>query len=97
MWDPTDKAKMLAFASEKADRCTMCGTGTWEWDPAQGGNRHAYEPVEKFCAGCYAKAAMRHMDAGRNTDGITIELARNDRSVQAAQRHVKARRRAEKE
>lgn len=91
-----DRTKMLAFALEKAERCVMCGTGSWEWDPAVGGSRHAYEPVEKFCPGCYAKAAMRHMDAGRNSDGITIELARNDRSQAAAQRHVRARKQAEK-
>ena len=81
---------MVAFLAEKAERCTMCGTGAWEWDPKQGGNRRAYEPVEQFCPGCYAKASMRNLDPKRNSDGVTIGLARNDRSAEAAQRHLRA-------
>lgn len=95
-WDPVDRAKLLAFSAEKSERCFMCGTGLWEWDPAQGGHRRAYDPVEKFCPGCYAKAAARSSDPGRNMDGITIELARNDNSVEATRRHVMAKKMAEK-
>lgn len=88
-WDPIDRAKVLAFTIEKGDRCAMCGTGSWEWDAKQGGSKRAYEPVEKFCPGCYAKASVRTgMDSERNMDGVTIELARNDRSVGAARRHM---------
>jgi hypothetical protein len=78
----------MAFASVKAEHCVMCGTAPWEWDPKQGGKRRAYEAVEAYCPGCYAKAAMRTMEDGRNTDGITVELVPNDGSVEAAQRHV---------
>lgn len=93
-WDPDDRAKAIAFIAEKAEHCTMCGTAPWEWDPKQGGNRRAYEPVEHFCPGCYAKAALQHADPGRNMDGITIVLVPNDRGVDAARRHVKAKKRA---
>lgn len=79
---------MLAFASVKAEHCVMCGTAQWEWDPKQGGSRRAYEAVEVFCPGCYAKASMRTLDPGRNTDGITMELVPNDASLATAKRHV---------
>jgi hypothetical protein len=91
-----DRAKLLAFAAEKGERCFMCGTAQWEWDPKQGGDRRAYEPVEKFCPGCYQKASMRTMDPTRNMDGTTIELARNDNSPEAAQRHLLQKKRQEK-
>jgi hypothetical protein len=78
----------MAFASVKAEHCVMCGTAEWEWDPKQGGKRRAYEAVEKFCPGCYSKAAMRNLDDGRTADGVTVELVRNDNSVETAKRHV---------
>ena len=91
-WDPVDRAKVLAFLSVKAEHCVMCGTAQWEWDPKQGGNRYAYEAVEVFCPGCYAKASMRQLDTGRNTDGITFELAPNDAGLAAAKRKISRRR-----
>lgn len=83
----------MAYASVKAEHCIMCGTAPWEWDPKQGGNRRAYEAVEVFCPGCYAKASMRQLDVGRNTDGVTVELVPNDASLDAAKRRVKRKRR----
>jgi hypothetical protein len=53
-WDPVDRAKLLAFVTERGTRCVMCGTA----------------------------------DTGRNMDGITIELARNDNSVETLKRHA---------
>jgi hypothetical protein len=95
-WDPVDKAKLVAYMVEKGSRCIMCGTADWEWDPKRGGNRRAYETVEKFCPGCYAKAAARTSDTGRNMDGITIELVRNDNSIETLKRHALQRKLAEK-
>lgn len=95
-WDATDRAKMLAFAIVKSAHCVMCGTAPWEWDPKQGGSKYAYEAVEVFCPGCYAKASMRQLDPGRNTDGITVELVRNDRSVDTAKRHISRKRMGQK-
>jgi hypothetical protein len=79
----------MAFLATKAEHCVMCGTAAWEWDPKQGGKRRAYDAVEEFCPGCYAKASARTMDPGRNTDGISVVLVPNDNSVEAARRHVK--------
>lgn len=54
-WSPVDQAKAVAIMAHKSERCSLCGTADWEWDPAQGGTRFAYEPVEKLCQGCYVK------------------------------------------
>ena len=64
----------------------MCGTADWEWQQ----DRFAYEPVEKFCHGCYLKAAADDPDPKRNKDGITVELLPT-RTIEAAKRHVKAK------
>jgi len=48
-----DRAKLMAHLLEKSERCTMCGTSGWEWDPEQGGDRNAYEPAAHNCMGCY--------------------------------------------
>lgn len=70
----------------KADRCSLCGTADWEWDPLQGGSRHAYEPVEKLCQGCYVKH-----DQGSDMPGtyIVLEAANTQAS---AQRQIAAER-----
>lgn len=71
-WSPDDRSKALAFSLEKSERCSMCGTAEWEWDPAQGGSRRAYEPSQEFCQGCYLKEV-----AGEGADrmpGTTITL-----------------------
>ena len=88
-WDPVDKAKAIAFVLEKALRCVMCGSAQWEWDE----DRFAYEPVEHRCPGCYAKEMIAE-GSGRNP-GVTIELLPT-RGREAAQRHVRAQRLAER-
>lgn len=70
---------------EKAERCVMCGTAQWEWDES----RFAYEPVEKFCHGCYMKDASQETDPKRNMAGISIELMPT-RTIEAAKRYVRA-------
>lgn len=71
-WSTEDRSKAIAFMLEKNARCVMCGTAEWEWDPKEGGSRHAYEPVQEFCRGCY----LKHV-AGEGEDtvpGTTIVL-----------------------
>lgn len=84
-WNPEDRAKTLAFMLEQGSKCGMCGTAEWEWEA----DRRAYEPVEKFCMGCY----LRHManeDSG-SMPGTTIALEPS-RSKKAAQRLAKMKR-----
>lgn len=90
-WDPIDRAKALAFVLEKNERCVMCGTAEWEWEL----DRFAYEPVEKFCHGCYLKDAAQDPDPNRNMAGITIELMPTN-TIEAAKRYVKAKRKYER-
>lgn len=62
----------------------MCGTAGWEWET----NRFAYEPVEKYCHGCYVKTVTSE-GAGRNP-GISVELSPTG-TRESARRFVKAR------
>lgn len=71
-WEVTDRAKALAQLLEAGDRCHLCGTAQWEWDPKRGGNKFAYEPVAVMCPGCYAKEAAS--DDTSRLPGVTIEL-----------------------
>jgi hypothetical protein len=81
-WSPEDRAKALAFLMEKALRCDMCGTAEWEWDA----DRRAYEPVEKFCMGCY----LKHMadEGGGQMPGTSIimEPSRGQKAAKRLQR-----------
>lgn len=84
-WSAEDRAKALAFLVEKGLRCDLCGTAEWEWQQ----DRRAYEPVEKFCMGCY----LKHManEGSNSMPGTTIALAPT-RGTKAAKRRVKERR-----
>lgn len=74
----------------KSEKCPMCNTAEWEWDPAQGGSHSAYEPVHKFCRGCY----LKHV-AGETEDtmpGTSVVLEPSG-TVESARR-LRAQRRA---
>jgi len=87
-WDSVDQAKAIAFHLHEAEKCTLCGTADWEWDPEQGGARFAYEPVEKVCMGCYTKH-----DMGGGGPGSYLTLLPAG-TPEAARRHVAAERSA---
>lgn len=70
-WEPADQAKAIAFLFHQGEKCSLCGTAEWEWDPEQGGSRFAYEPVEKVCMGCYKKHGM-----GSDAPGTSVTLER---------------------
>lgn len=96
-WTAKDRAKAIAFRTEKALRCTLCGSADWEWDPKQGGRRGAYEPVAHECLGCRAIAlTQKATDPSVPMDGITFQLERTD-TVQAAERVLRERRRGARE
>lgn len=87
-WDSTDRAKAIAFQMEKASKCVMCGTAEWEWEE----NRRAYEPVEKFCMGCYLKHTAG--EGGGQMPGTTIALTPTS-TVASAKRLVAMKRQHE--
>ncbi len=67
-WSAMDRAKILAYSLESAERCTLCGTASWEWDEDQ----FAYEVEERFCKGCYMKEVTQ--DSAHAMPGTTVEL-----------------------
>lgn len=85
-WDASDRAKAIAFVLEKNERCVFCGTAAWEWEE----DRFAYEPVEKYCHGCYLKEMADDDDPRRNKAGITMELMPT-RTIEAAKRFIRAK------
>lgn len=67
-WDEQDRAKLTAYLMESSTRCTLCGTADWEWEE----DRHAFEPVNKQCWGCYTKDIAR--EGNDSLPGSTITL-----------------------
>ena len=67
-WPEEDRAKALAFAIEKNNKCGLCGTAEWEWEE----DKRAYTPVESLCMGCYLKSQLE--DESGHQPGTTIKL-----------------------
>lgn len=80
-WSQEDRAKLHAYLLEDSQRCAMCGTAHYEWDPKEGGSRTAYVPQEKYCHGCYLKSAAA--EGNDSLPGTTIELVSNSIELQA--------------
>ena len=88
-WEPEDRAKVLAFMIEKGGRCEMCGTAEWEWEA----DKRAYEPVEKFCMGCYLKHMVE--EGGSSMPGTTIVMEPSH-SQKSAKRLARMKKQAHK-
>lgn len=67
-----DRAKLLAFLQEEADRCPLCGTSEWEWDA----DPHSYHPMKKFCPGCHMVELARDSKDAQN--GARVQLIPTD-------------------
>ncbi len=68
-WEPEDRAKVLAYAMERATRCVQCGTAPWEWDE----NKFAYTTVEELCMGCYQKSVYQDTQS-KPLPGTNVKL-----------------------
>lgn len=68
-WTPEDRAKLVAYSLEAAERCAMCGTASWEWEE----DRFAYAAVRQTCMGCQQKDLLRDDDTP-NPPGTSIVL-----------------------
>jgi hypothetical protein len=80
-WDPSDRAKLVAYLLDSAARCQLCGTSAWEWETPEGEiDLHTYEPSTHQCWGCYVKDNAAE-DAPRQ-NGATVVLI--PRAVAAA-------------
>lgn len=70
-WDPEDRAKVVAAAIEKSERCTLCGTADYEWQEA----RDAYEPVLTECQGCAHKQRFQEGNPqAKDAPGMSVRL-----------------------
>ena len=87
-WSAEDRSKTIAFLFEKGLRCDLCGTAEWEWEQ----DRRAYEPVEKFCMGCY----LKHMaeEGSGSLPGTTLVMEPT-RTISAAKRRQRMKRDAQ--
>lgn len=88
-----DRAKMIAYKLEKGERCQLCGTAEWEWDPKQGGKKFAYEAVSKICQGCAVKDVGQ--EETQKLPGSRVDL-RPTGTREWAIRQVMVRRRAKR-
>lgn len=95
-WLPDDRQKAIAYQMEKALTCPSCGTASWQWDPAQGGDPHAFEAVAVRCEGCAAKDHEREvMRGGEKQPGVSVMLlpkAAVQRMVHTKRKRPKSRR-----
>jgi hypothetical protein len=51
-WTDLDREKAEMYLAWKREVCPDCGTRESEWDPEQGGHRHAFISGNRRCAGC---------------------------------------------
>lgn len=74
--DDRDKA-IWQYVREQ--RTCTCGTRPEEWDPEQGGHRHAYFPQITTCPGCVGIERTQQAPEmqGDQARGKRISLARN--------------------
>lgn len=68
-WSTEDRARVIAYLMEKAERCNLCGTAEWEWLE----DRYAYEAVRHICFGCQQKDLAREEEDGAQA-GLSIVL-----------------------
>jgi hypothetical protein len=89
-WLDEDRAKVLAYRLEKAQKCHRCGTASWEWaaDP------HAYEPMIEACIGCIKLEAVRKdIPAGDSTKHAYLSPKRVAEMIRRRPKRMPRRRR----
>lgn len=75
--DPVDRDKAIWWQIRKLETCPNCGTRDAEWDPLQGGNRHAYGAEVRRCRGCEVKQMAEESDLKAYGKGIFIQMRKN--------------------
>ena len=74
-WTELDRAKALAWHQWQRVVCGECRTRLAEWDPQQGGDRHAYIPDTIRCPGCELIEQERdQVPNDRSGYGVKIQL-----------------------
>lgn len=70
VWSPADRAKVIAYALEKGERCGQCGTAAWEWEQDSG----AYVAVRQSCPGCAHRERVRDDESAKAAPGVSVVL-----------------------
>lgn len=85
-WEPSDRAKTIAYALERAERCSSCGTSPWEWqaDP------DAYVAVRQQCPGCMRREAVMEdtKDPPKGSSVVMMPRARAEEIKRNPEAHV---------
>jgi hypothetical protein len=77
-WSQDDRDKAIWMHVRNKQTCGRCGTRAEEWDPEQGGHRHAYLAQADVCRGCQALEARENaMTDEQRGAGVHIVLRRN--------------------
>lgn len=85
-WEPTDRAKTIAYALERAERCQSCGTSPWEWEADPG----AYVAVRQQCPGCMRRESVVEdtKDPPKGSSVVMIPKARAEEIARNPAGHV---------
>ena len=80
-WDDSDRAKLTAYLLEESNRCSSCGTYSWDWDE----DRFAYSTAQHHCQGCFLLDAAAE-DTTERTPGSRMVLLPKAKAAEIAQR-----------
>jgi hypothetical protein len=85
-WDPNDRAKTIAYALERAERCTSCGTSSWEWEA----DMNAYIAVRQQCPGCLRRESVMEdtQDPPKGSSVVLIPKAKAEAVARDPKSHV---------
>jgi hypothetical protein len=69
-WSNEDRAKLIAHMLDESEKCSLCGTSTWEWVD----NPDAYVAMWHDCMGCRHKHAFEDSEGKQNVAGRMVVL-----------------------
>jgi hypothetical protein len=81
-WTDLDRAKAEAYAEWRLGTCCRCGTRAEDWDPKQGGHRHAYIADVDVCRGCELLDELREQ-LPKDVKGADVVLIPNPKLTAA--------------
>lgn len=79
-WDRTSRDAAILWAERRAQTCQACGTHPDDWDPARGGDDHAYKAEIRACRGCETQASAQTQVTEAHGKGAYVVLVPNRRS-----------------
>lgn len=93
-WPELDQDKAIAYQAFERSICKGCGTRPDEWDPAKGGDRHAYRADVIVCPGCQSTGDLGRELRGQDTEQAGQQVVLSPRAVYERQEADRVARRA---